>query len=79
VKSMSRPDADIETFTSGTADSFGPAAPAAPGGVVAPPRPTLPTPQPSGQPSGGPVGPGVGATGPGGPAAPGASGPGPRP
>ena len=65
VKTMNRPDADIETFTSGTADSFGPAAPSAPGGVVAPPRPALPTPQPSGQ--------------PGGPGAPGASGPGPRP
>jgi general secretion pathway protein D len=70
VKAMSRPDADIQGFTSGTADSFGPAAPASPGGVVAPPRPALPTPQPSGQP---------GAAGPGGPAAPGASGPGPRP
>jgi len=65
VKTMSRPDADIQGFTSGTADSFGPAAPASPGGVVAPPRPALPTPQPSGQ--------------PGGPGAPGASGPGPRP
>ena len=65
VKTMNRPDADIESFTSGTADSFGPAAPSAPGGVVAPPRPALPTPQPSGQ--------------PGGPGAPGASGPGPRP
>jgi general secretion pathway protein D len=72
VKAMNRPDADIESFNSGTADSFGPAAPAAPGGMVAPPRPALPTPQPSGQPSGG-------AAGPGAPAAPGASGPGPRP
>ena len=30
VKTMNRPDADIESFTSGTADSFGPAAPACP-------------------------------------------------
>jgi general secretion pathway protein D len=77
VKTLSRPDPEIEGFTSGTADSFGPAAPAAPGGVVAPPRPAVPTPQPSGQPAGpaSPASPG----GPGSPAAPGTAGPGPRP
>jgi general secretion pathway protein D len=41
VKTMNRPDADIESFLSGTADSFGPAAPAMPA-PVAPPRPVTP-------------------------------------
>jgi len=67
VKVLERPDPEIESFASGTADSFGPAAPAIPT-PVAPPRPVAPTVQP-------PAGPG----GPG-PAAPGgATGPGPRP
>jgi general secretion pathway protein D len=65
VKTMSRPDADIQSFPSGTADSFGPAGAAAPT-PVAPPRPATPA-QPT------PAGPG------GGPVAPGAPGAGPRP
>jgi general secretion pathway protein D len=68
VKTMSRPDADIQSFPSGTADSFGPAGGAGPAvpPQVAPPRPATPA-QPT------PAGPG------GGPAGPGAPGVGPRP
>jgi general secretion pathway protein D len=65
VKIMERPDPDIESFASGTADSFGPAQPAIPT-PVAPPRPVTPSVQP-------PAAPGSAA-----PAAPG-SAPGPRP
>jgi len=73
VKILERPDPDIESFASGTADSFGPAGPAIPT-PVAPPRPTAPTVQPPAAPGGGtPAVPGGGA-----PAAP-SSGPGPRP
>jgi len=43
VKVMERPDPEIESFPSGTADSFGPAAPAMPTPTpVAPPRPAAP-------------------------------------
>ena len=43
VKIMERPDPEIESFASGTADSFGPAAPALPTPTpVAPPRPATP-------------------------------------
>jgi len=66
VKIMERPDPDIESFASGTADSFGPAPPAIPT-PVAPPRPVTPAVQP-------PATPGGAA-----PAAPGSSAPGPRP
>jgi general secretion pathway protein D len=43
VKVLERPDPEIESFASGTADSFGPAAPALPTPTpVAPPRPATP-------------------------------------
>jgi general secretion pathway protein D len=43
VKIMERPGPEIESFSSGTADSFGPAAPALPTPIpVAPPRPATP-------------------------------------
>ncbi len=44
IKTMDRPDPNIESFQSGTADSFGPAAPMpmAPIPTPAPPRPTTP-------------------------------------
>jgi general secretion pathway protein D len=56
VKVMERPDPEIESFPSGTADSFGPAAPAMPTPtLVAPPRPATPggqtPPAPGGAPS----------------------------
>jgi len=56
VKVMERPDPEIESFPSGTADSFGPAAPAMPTPTpVAPPRPATPggqtPPAPGGAPS----------------------------
>jgi general secretion pathway protein D len=57
VKALERPDPEIESFLSGTADSFGPAAPGAPmgpaqpgpaparpGGPAAPPPPAAPRP-----------------------------------
>ena len=48
VKSMERPDPTIESFPSGTADSFGPSGPIGPSPTpVAPPRPPLPTPTPT--------------------------------
>jgi len=56
VKILERPDPDIESFASGTADSFGPAAPAMPAPVVTSPRPAAPGPQAPGAP---------GTTGPG--------------
>ena len=62
VKVMERPDPEIESFASGTADSFGPAAPAAPSvpTPVAPARPATPGGQPTGPPAGGtPGGPAV--------------------
>lgn len=68
VKVLERPDPEIESFASGTADSFGPAAPALPA-PVAPPRPVTPGVQP-------PTAPGGGA--PSAPIAPGGT-PGPRP
>ncbi len=55
VKVMERPDPEIESFASGTADSFGPAAPAIPTPTVTP-RPAAPGVQPPGAP---------GAAGPG--------------
>jgi general secretion pathway protein D len=63
VKVLERPDPEIESFPSGTADSFGPAAPAAPivPTPVAPARPVTPGGQPTLPPAGG---------APGGPAAP---------
>ena len=61
VKTMRRPEADIESFASGTADSFGPAAPAIPT-PVAPPRPAVPAPQPTPPAPGG--APGVPGAGP---------------
>jgi general secretion pathway protein D len=67
VKALDRPDSGIESFASGTAESFGPAAgPAAPviPGPIAPQRPAAP-----GQPAAPTPGGGVG--GPGGSAAPG--------
>jgi len=45
VKILERPDPDIESFATGTADSFGPAAPPIPV-PVAPPRPAPPGPGP---------------------------------
>jgi general secretion pathway protein D len=51
VKIMERPDPEIETFLSGTADSFGPAAPIVGGAPIVPPRPAIPVPQQ--QPGGG--------------------------
>lgn len=68
VKTMRKPEADVESFASGTADSFGPAAPIIPT-PVAPPRPAVPTPQPTPAPPGGAA--------PGG--APGVPGAAPRP
>ncbi len=66
VKILERPDPEIESFVSGTADSFGGAAPAVPvPAPVAPPRPATPGP---GAPGGGAPG---ASTGPG--------APGPRP
>jgi general secretion pathway protein D len=65
VKMLERPDPEIENFPSGTADSFGPAAPAVPTPAAPPPpRPATPGGQ---QPA--PGGPGGGA----------GTGPGPRP
>jgi general secretion pathway protein D len=59
VKILERPDPDIETFVSGTADSFGGAAPAVPV-PVAPPRPATPAPgAPGGGAPGAPTGPGA--------------------
>ena len=53
VKIMERPDPEIETFLSGTADSFGPAGPIIGGAPVVPPRPVIPPPQQQQQPGGG--------------------------
>jgi general secretion pathway protein D len=64
VKILERPDPEIESFASGTADSFGPPAPAIPAPVAPPPRPATP------------ATPGGGAPGPA-PATP--TGPSPRP
>jgi general secretion pathway protein D len=55
VKAMERPDPEIESFSSGTADSFGPAAPAVPTPVITP-RPAAPGVQPPATP--GSAGPG---------------------
>jgi len=44
VKMLDRPDPDIETFLSGTADSFGPSAPALPAMPTPPPPPRPATP-----------------------------------
>ena len=69
VKALNRPDPEIESFASGTAESFGsaagPAAPVIPSPIV-PQRPTAP-----GQPAAPTPGGGVGG--------PGGSAPGPRP
>jgi general secretion pathway protein D len=70
VKIMERPDPEIESFLSGTADSFGPSGPIVGGAPVVPPRPVVPTPQQ--QPGGGLPGGGL-------PGAPGAPAPSPRP
>jgi len=51
VKIMERPDPDIESFASGTADSFGPAGPAIPTPAPAP-RPVTPAAQPPAAPGG---------------------------
>ena len=68
VKALDRPDPGIESFASGTAESFGPAAgPAAP--VI--PSPIVPRPAVPGQPAAPTPGGGVGG--------PGGSAPGPRP
>lgn len=56
VKILERPDPEIESFATGTADSFGPAAPAIPIPVAPPPRPTTPT-APGGGAPGAPAGP----------------------
>jgi general secretion pathway protein D len=56
VKILERPDPDIESFASGTADSFGPAAPAIPTPVL-PPRPATPAAPGGGTPTA-PTGPG---------------------
>jgi general secretion pathway protein D len=56
VKILERPDPDIESFASGTADSFGPAAPAIPTPVL-PPRPATPAAPGGGTPTP-PTGPG---------------------
>jgi len=53
VKVMERPDPDIESFASGTADSFGPAQPVIPT-PMAPPRPAAPAGPPPAAPGGGP-------------------------
>ena len=73
VKIMERPDPEIETFLSGTADSFGPSGPIVGGAPVVPPRPVVPTPPPPQQQPGG------GLPGGGLPGAPGAPAPSPRP
>jgi general secretion pathway protein D len=58
VKVLERPDPEIESFASGTADSFGPAAPA-------PATPATPAPQPApATPAAPPAGRGAGATRP---------------
>jgi general secretion pathway protein D len=54
VKVLERPEADLETFQSGTAESFGPTAPA--GAPVAPAAPTAPPARPTSPPGGPPVG-----------------------
>ncbi len=63
VKVLDRPEADVELFPSGTADSFGAPVPA----VAAPtPAPTVPAPRPTAPPGGAPPG-GPAITPPGGP------------
>ncbi len=66
VKILDRPEADVELFPSGTADSFGPPVSAMPG--VGPPTtaPTVPAPRPTAPPAGAPPG-GPPITPPGGP------------
>jgi len=56
VKVLDRPEPDLETFQSGTADSFGPAVPAGAPTPSAPPTPTPAPARPSGPPSGSPSG-----------------------
>ncbi len=66
VKVLDRPEADVELFPSGTADSFGPPVSAIPG--VGPPTtaPPVPAPRPTAPPAGAPPG-GPPITPPGGP------------
>jgi general secretion pathway protein D len=64
VKTLDRPEADVERFSSGTADSFGAPVPAV--GLPAPAR-TVPAPRPTAPPGGAPPG-GPAITPPGGPA-----------
>jgi len=47
VKVLERPEPEVETFASGTSESFGPPVPISP---IAPPAPTSPAPRPSAQP-----------------------------
>ncbi|MFI5340468.1 MAG: secretin N-terminal domain-containing protein [Candidatus Methylomirabilales bacterium] len=56
VKVLERPEPDLETFQSGTAESFGPAVPAGAPTLSAPPTPTPAPARPSGPPSGPPGG-----------------------
>jgi general secretion pathway protein D len=49
VKALERPDAEIESFVSGTADSFGPSVPIPSGGPIAPTPQAVP-PRPAGPP-----------------------------
>ena len=56
VKVLERPEADLESFQSGTAESFGPSVPAGAPTPSAPPTPTPPPVRPSGPPSGPPGG-----------------------
>ncbi len=59
VKVLERPEPELETFQSGTAESFGPAAPAVPPVAPAPPSPpppSAPPARPSGPPGGSPGG-----------------------
>ncbi len=64
VKILDRPEADVELFPSGTADSFGAPVPAV--GAPPTPTPTVPAPRPTAPPGGAPPG-GPAITPPGGP------------
>jgi general secretion pathway protein D len=56
VKALERPEPEVESFPSGTAESFGPLAPVPP---VTPTPPAAPAPRPPGAPGAAPSGPGL--------------------
>jgi general secretion pathway protein D len=64
VKTLDRPEAEVELFSSGTADSFGAPVPAV--GIPPTPPPAVPVPRPTAPPGGAPPG-GPAITPPGGP------------